>query len=149
MLPFSRIKHICFDVTDIEAAEKLYEKLLGVPSTGINTMILEGGKGVVKTTFFHLESGCIELAYHNLPPSWEGSPLKTAPGFHHVGFETPDFDEALKTLAANGVDPLPRFPMDTGHSKVAFLNPEQTGDILIELHDSAYSRAGGGSDSSK
>jgi methylmalonyl-CoA/ethylmalonyl-CoA epimerase len=149
MLPFSRIKHICFDVRDIEAAEKLFEKLLGAPSTGINTMILEGGKGVVKTTFFHLESGCIELAYHDLPPSWEGSPLKTAPGFHHIGFETSDFDEALRALAANGIDLLPRFPMDTGHSRVAFLNPDQTGNILIELHDSAYSHTVGNGSSSK
>ncbi len=140
MLPFSRIKHICFDVKDIEATEKFLADLLGVPSGGINTMLLEEGKGMVKVAFFHLEQGSIELAYHDLPPSWEGSPLKTAPGFHHIGFETPDFDKALSWLAEKGIHPLPQFPMDTGHSRVAFFHPEQTGGILIELHDSAYTQ---------
>ncbi len=140
MLPFSRIKHICFDVKDIEASEKLFESLLGVPSTGINTMSLEGGKGTVKICFFHLEQGSIELAYNDLPPSWEGSPLITPPGFHHVAFETSDFEGALSWLAEKGIQPLPRFPMDTGHSRVAFFPPEKTGGILIELHDSAYSQ---------
>lgn len=138
MLPFTHIKHICFDVKDIEATEKVLESMLGVPSTGINTMTLEGGKGVVKTTFFHLARGTIELACHDLPPSWDASPIKTPPGFHHIGFETDRFDEALSWLAERGIQPLPRFPMDTGHSRVAFFPPEKTGGILIELHDSAY-----------
>jgi catechol 2,3-dioxygenase-like lactoylglutathione lyase family enzyme len=145
MLPFSRIKHICFDVKDIEATEKFLADLLGVPSTGINTMLLEEGKGLVKVAFFHLASGSIELAYHDLPPSWEGSPLKTAPGFHHIGFETPEFDKALSWLAGKGIHPLPQFPMDTGHSRVAFFRPELTGGILMELHDSAYSEHKSGS----
>ena len=140
MLPFSRIKHICFDVEDIDASEKLFSTLLGVPSTGINTMVLEEGKGLVKVCFFHLEQGSIELAYHDLPPSWKGSPLITPPGFHHIAFETPDFDGALFWLAEKGIHPLPQFPIDTGHSRVAFFETEKTGGILIELHDSAYAQ---------
>jgi len=137
MLPFSRIKHIAFVVKDIEAMEKVLEEVLGVRSTGITTRMLEGGKGVVKTAFFHMEKGSIEIIYQEFPPSWEGSPLKTPPGFHHIAFETPDFEEALSSLAQKGIRPLPRFPMDTGHSRVAFFPPDQTGGILMELHDSA------------
>ena len=140
MLPFSRIKHVCFDVKDIETSEKLFSSLLGVQSTGINTTVLEGGKGQVKICFFHLEQGSIELAQHELPPSWQGSPLITPPGFHHVAFETPDFDGALSWLAEKDIHPLPQFPMDTGHSRVAFFPPEKTDGILIELHDSAYAQ---------
>ena len=140
MLPFSRMEHICFDVTDMESAEKLFEALLGVPSSGIKTMTFKEEKGTVKTCFFHLEKGTIELASHDLPPSWEGSPLKKAPGFHHIGFETSDFEEALSKLAERGIHPLPRFPMDTGHARVAFFPPEQTGGILIELRDAAYGK---------
>ena len=140
MLPFTQIKHICFDVKEIETTEKVLESLLGVPSTGITTTVLEGGKGMVKVCFFHLEKGSIELAYHELPPSWEGSPLIMSPGFHHVGFETPDFDGALSWLAERGIHPLPHFPMDTGHSRVAFFPPDRTGGILIELHDGAYGK---------
>ncbi len=152
MLPFSRIKHVCFSVDDIEASEKLFAGLLGVASTGINTMVMEGGKGVVKTAFFYLEKGSIELVHQELPPSWKGSPLDKPEGFHHVGFETADFAGALASLAAKGIHPLPGFPMDTGHSRVAFFPPEQTGGVLIELHDAGYgsdSRPGAGEGGSK
>ena len=133
MLPFSKINHVCFDVEDIGAAEALFTRLLGVSSTGVTAMPLEGGKGVVKTTFFHLEKGSIELAYHDLPESWKGSPICTGPGFHHIAFEVEDFDEALSSLAEKGILPLPKFPIKTPHGRVAFFHSEQTGGILVEL----------------
>jgi methylmalonyl-CoA/ethylmalonyl-CoA epimerase len=133
MLPFSRIKHVCFDVKDIEKAEALFMKVFGVSSTGIKTLSLEGGRGTVKTTFFHLEEGSIELAYHHLPESWSDSPIKTGPGFHHVAFEVDNFDEALSGLAEKGIFPLPQFPFKTPHGRVAFFYPEQTGGVLMEL----------------
>jgi methylmalonyl-CoA/ethylmalonyl-CoA epimerase len=133
MSPFSRMKHVCFDVEDIEKAEALFRKVFGVPSTGINTISLEGGKGMVKTTFFHMEKGSVELTYHDLPDSWKDSPIKTGPGFHHRAFEVDDFDKALFGLAQQGIFPLPQFPFKTPHGRVAFLQPEKTGGILIEL----------------
>jgi methylmalonyl-CoA epimerase len=133
MRPFSRLKHICFDVEDIDAAEAAFARILGVPSTGVTTMPLNGGKGVVKNTFFHLDRGSIELAHHDLPESWKDSPINTGPGFHHIAFEVSNFDEALSELAKKGITPLPNFPVETPHGKVAFFHPEQTGGFLIEL----------------
>lgn len=132
-MPFSRIKHICFDVEDIEANEALFSQILGVASTGITVMPLDDGRGVVKTTFFHFQHGSIELAYHRLPESWRDSPLNTGPGFHHIAFETPSLDEALLELAVKGIKPLPRFPLKTPRGRIAFLDPRQTGGLLIEL----------------
>jgi methylmalonyl-CoA/ethylmalonyl-CoA epimerase len=133
MLPFSRLKHICFDVEDIEKAGALFAEVFGVQSTGINTISLEGGKGMVKTTFFHLAKGSVELACHHLPESWRDFPINRGPGFHHLAFEVDDFDAALSSLAEQGVFPLPRFPFKTPHGRVAFFQPEQTGGILFEL----------------
>ena len=134
MLPFSRMKHICFEVDDIEKAAALHAKFFGVPSGGINTISLEGGKGIVKKTFFHLEKGSIELTdHHLLPESWKDSPLRTAPGFHHLAFEVSDFDKALSNLARQGILPLPQFQFKTPHGRVAFFPPEKTGGILMEL----------------
>jgi methylmalonyl-CoA epimerase len=133
MFPFLRIKHICFNVQDIEEEEVLFTKILGVRSTGITTSALEGQQGVLKNTFFHLERGSIELAYHDLPESWRDSPINTGPGFHHIAFEVPNFDEALLELARKGIHPLPKFPRKTPHGCVAFLYPKQTGGILFEL----------------
>jgi catechol 2,3-dioxygenase-like lactoylglutathione lyase family enzyme len=98
-------------------------------------MSLEGGRGVVKTTFFHLDKGAIELAYHQLPESWKDSPLNTGPGFHHVAFETNSMDATLRELESKGIHPLPRFPMITPHGVVAFLDPSSTGKILIEIRE--------------
>jgi methylmalonyl-CoA epimerase len=133
VLPFSRLKHICFAVEDIEKAEASWAKLLGLKSTGITVLSLEGGKGIVKNTFFHLEKGSIELVYQDLPPSWKNSPIDRGSGFHHIAFETAHFDEALEVLAKKGIRPLLRFPVETPHGRVAFFPPEQTGGILIEL----------------
>jgi len=87
----------------------------------------------VKTAFFHLEEGSIELAHHRLPESWRDSPIDGAPGFHHLAFEVDDFDQALSGLARQGISPLPHFPFKTPHGRVAFFPPEQTGGILMEL----------------
>ncbi len=140
MLPFSRMKHICFDVEDIEEAEARFTKVFGVPSTGINTISLEGGAGVVKTVFFHLEKGSVELACHCLPESWKDSPINRGHGFHHLAFEADDFDEALSALAGQGISPLPQFPFKTLHGRVAFFPPEKTGGILMELCEKETSK---------
>jgi methylmalonyl-CoA epimerase len=133
MFPFSRIKHICFNVQDIEEGEVVFTKILGVRSTGITAFPLDGQQGVVKNTFFHLEKGSIELAYHDLPKSWRDSPINTGPGFHHIAFEVQNFDEALSELARKGINPLPKFPLKTPLGRVAFFYPKQTGGILFEL----------------
>jgi len=96
-------------------------------------MSLDDGAGEVKTAFFHLDGGSIELAEHHLPKSWGKTPLSTGPGFHHIAFEVARFDETLRELASQGIQPLPRFPMKTPHGRVAFLDPQQTGGILWEL----------------
>ena len=133
MNALGRISHICFDTEDIEKSVELFSRLLGTQCKEINTMSLDDGAGEVKTAFFHLEGGSIELAEHHLPTAWGKTPLSTGPGFHHIAFEVFRFDETLRELASQGIQPLSRFPMKTPHGRVAFLNPQQTGGILWEL----------------
>lgn len=59
---------------------------------------------------------------------------RNGPGIHHVAFGTDDVAAALERARALGVDPIddePR-PGAWGHD-VAFLHPESTGGILLEL----------------
>jgi len=130
-----RINHICFEVEHMEATASLLQRILCIPSAGISTITLDNANGSVQTTFFHLEQGSIELSHHDLHGSWENSPLNRRPGFHHVSFQVPDLGNALAELAGKGVEPLPDFPMDTPHGRIAFLNPDHTGEILIELRE--------------
>ena len=134
-MPLSEIHHVCFDVEDIDATEALLSQILGASSSGIATMPLEGGKGVVRTTFFRLRRGAIELAQHEFPDSWKDSPLNTGPGFHHLAFETPSMEKTLSELASKGILPLPHFPMATPHGVVAFLDPRLTGNMLFEIRE--------------
>jgi len=128
-----RLSHICFDTENIARSVKRFSDLLGAPCPEIKTMSLDNGDGEVKTAFFHLEGGCIELAEHHLPAAWGETPLLTGPGFHHIAFEVSRFDETLNMLEKKGIRPLPRFPMTTPRGRVAFLDPQQTGGILWEL----------------
>ena len=107
----------------MEATASLLQRILCIPSTGISTITLDNANGSVQTAFFHLHG------------SWENSPLNRRPGFHHVSFQVPDLGNALAELAGKGVEPLPDFPMDTPHGRIAFLNPDHTGEILIELRE--------------
>lgn len=133
MTALGRLSHICFDIENIAKSVKLFSGLLGAPCPEIKTMTLDDGDGEVKTAFFHLPGGSIELAEHHLPASWGETPLLTGPGFHHIAFEVSRFDETLKMLESQGIRTLPRFPVVTPHGRVAFLDPQQTGGILWEL----------------
>ena len=58
---------------------------------------------------------------------------------YHLCFEVDDIEEALDELREKGVKLLDEKPR-TGHggAKIAFLNPESTGDILIELAELSH-----------
>lgn len=131
----NKVHHVCFDVKDIEAVERLLRGIFGFPASGVATMPLDGGKGSVKTAFFHFNHGCIELACHDFPDSWRDSPLNTGEGFHHIGFETESLEDTLRELGAKGVRCLAPFPMVTPHGRIAFLDPAHTGGILMELRE--------------
>jgi methylmalonyl-CoA/ethylmalonyl-CoA epimerase len=56
------------------------------------------------------------------------------PGIHHICFDVDDVAATLTALKARGVrliDEIPR--MGAGGKKVAFIHPESTGGVLVEL----------------
>ncbi len=57
-------------------------------------------------------------------------------GINHVAYRVDDIDLALTDLAAVGIRPgyvTPGGVVDTGRTRIAYLNPEDTGALLIEL----------------
>ena len=57
-------------------------------------------------------------------------------GINHVAYRVDDIDLALSDLAAVGIRPgyvTPGGVVDTGRTRIAYLNPEDTGALLIEL----------------
>ena len=56
------------------------------------------------------------------------------PGIQHVAFEVDDLDAALAELAERGVEPLGDAPLPgAGNTRIAFLDPQAFGGILVEL----------------
>ena len=56
------------------------------------------------------------------------------PGIQHVAFEVEDIDAALEELGKRGVEPLGDAPLPgAGGTRIAFLNPQAFGGILVEL----------------
>lgn len=59
---------------------------------------------------------------------------KRGPGLHHVALKCENLEERLKLLALQGVRALPGYPNDgAAGSRVAFLDPKTTGNVLFEL----------------
>jgi methylmalonyl-CoA/ethylmalonyl-CoA epimerase len=65
---------------------------------------------------------------------------KNGQSLFHLCFEVDDIDAALVELKGKGVKLLDEEPrIGHGGSRIAFINPESTGDILIELAEMAES----------
>ena len=126
-----RIAHIGIAVTDLAAARKIYENLLGLHASPVQTV--EEQK--VEVSSLHVDDTNLELT----AGLTEDSPIskfiaKRGEGIHHIAFEVDDIEEELHRLKLSGIrliDEQPRMGAD--NFRVAFIHPKSTGGVLIEL----------------
>jgi methylmalonyl-CoA/ethylmalonyl-CoA epimerase len=124
-----RIDHVGIAVEDLDAAQELYEQLLGA--------VVVGRDALPDTEAVLLEVGDtrIELVAARGPDTPVGKFIASrGPGMHHVAFEVADVAAELGRLAGAGVelvDAEPR-PGLFGHT-VAFVHPRSVGGVLAEL----------------
>jgi len=127
----SKINHIGIAVKSIESALPLYRDVLG--------MALEGTEEVaeqrVRVAFLAVGESRIEL----LEPTSEDSPVrkfleKSGEGIHHIAYEVADLSAALASLKEQNIRLIDENPRFGAHgSRIAFLHPRATGDVLTEL----------------
>ena len=125
------IDHIAIAVPSITAALPLFELLADASGSPIERV--EAQK--VDVAFVGTGAGRIEL----LQPATADSSVqkfldKRGPGLHHIAYRVPDIEGALQRLSAAGIrliDQTPR-PGAGGH-RVAFLHPQSTQGVLVEL----------------
>ncbi len=126
-----KIDHIGIAVKDLDRAIGFYRNQLGLHLEKIETV--EDQK--VRVAFFPLGESSLELLQTTDPSGPVGNFIrKRGEGFHHLSFLVPDLEEALKSLKAKGVrliDDKPR--TGAGGARIAFVHPESTGGLLIEL----------------
>ncbi len=121
------LDHVAIAVRSLDEACRLYQLLSGSECSRPETLDAQG----VRVAF----AGPVELLEPLDPDTPVGRFLaRRGPGLHHIAYGSPDLRADLERLRANGfrlIDEEPR-PGARGHL-VAFLHPESTGGVLVEL----------------
>jgi len=126
-----KIEHIGIAVKDLNASNRLFEKIFGIPA--YKTEVVESEK--VSTSFFSTGPNKIEL----LESTVEDSPIakfieKKGEGIHHIAFEVDDIISEMKRLKEAGFMLLSDEPRAGADNKlVCFIHPKSSNGVLIEL----------------
>ena len=128
-----KIDHVAVVVKSLDEALELYEKILGVKATRVETVPEQG----VKAALIPLkEGGEIELLEPIDPESDSGVArfLKNSgEGLHHVTFEVDNVEEEIKSMTAKGMRMIDEQPRTGLAGRIAFMHPRSTRGVLIEL----------------
>ncbi|WP_281310744.1 methylmalonyl-CoA epimerase [Flavobacterium flavigenum] len=127
----NKIEHIGIAVKNIDDANVLFEKLLGVPSYKMETVETEN----VVTSFFQTGTNKIELLMATNPESAIARFLeKKGEGIHHIAFDVEDIQAEITRLKNEGFVLITDVPKKGADNKlVVFLHPKNTNGVLVEL----------------
>lgn len=127
----NKIEHIGIAVKNMDDANVLFEKLLGVPSYKMESVESEG----VLTSFFLTGTNKIELLMATNPESPIAKFLeKKGEGIHHIAFDVEDIQAEITRLKNEGFVLINEVPKRGADNKlVVFLHPKNTNGVLVEL----------------
>ncbi len=127
----NKIEHIGIAVKNMDDANVLFGKLLGVPSYKEEEVESEG----VLTSFFQTGTNKIELLMATNPESPIAKFLeKKGEGIHHIAFDVDDIHSEIGRLKSEGFVLINEVPKKGADNKlVVFLHPKNTNGVLVEL----------------
>ncbi len=130
MLKPARINHIGVLTTDMDGALRGFRDLLG-----LELERTEQYGDELDIAFLPCGETDVELIVPRRSDGWNAEWLeRVGPSIQHVAFEVDDLDAALGELASRGARTLGPAPRDgAGGMRIAFLEPEQFGGVLVEL----------------
>lgn len=133
MATIKRIDHIAIVVEDIDAALRFWRDALGLDLGHVEDV--PDQKSIV--AFLPTGDSEVELVKPTCSESGIARFLsKRGPGVHHICFEVEDVDNTLDELRERGVRLINETPMiGTGGKKIAFIHPESTHGVLVELYE--------------
>jgi len=126
-----RIHHVAIAVEDIQAVLGFWREALGLELTQTE----EVAEQQTKIACFPAGESEIEL----VEPTSETSGMarylaKRGPGMHHICFEVDNLTEVLSVLKAQGIRLIDETPkIGGGGKRIAFIHPESTYGVLVEL----------------
>ena len=126
-----RIEHIGIAVSDLDKAEAIYERLLGVAGYKREEVESEA----VITSFFKVGPNKVELLQSTRPDGPIAKAIeKRGEGIHHIAFEVADIRAEMARLKAEGFQLLSDEPKRGADNKlVCFVHPKSTSGVLVEL----------------
>jgi methylmalonyl-CoA/ethylmalonyl-CoA epimerase len=127
----NKIEHIGIAVKSLQAANSLYEGLLGIPSYKVEEVSSEQ----VLTSFFLVGDTKIELLEGLHPESAINKFIeKKGEGMHHIAFQVDDIEMEINRLKSLGFIFVNETPKKGADNKlVCFLHPKSAHGVLIEL----------------
>ena len=128
-MKIKRVEHVAIACRNMSDSMKMLESIFGFEKELVETI------GTTNLAMYPVGETYIELLESSNPKSKIAELIKEKnQSLYHLCFEVDDIVSALDELREKGVKLLDEVPR-TGHggAKIAFINPESTGDILIEL----------------
>ena len=128
-MKIKRVEHIAVVVKDMAASARMLENVFGLK------MEYEEQIKSTKLAMIPVGETYIELLQAAAPDSQVAQVLaEKGEGYYHICFEVEDIDDAVEELKAKNVKLLNDVPREGhGGSRIVFINPESTGNFLIEL----------------
>jgi methylmalonyl-CoA/ethylmalonyl-CoA epimerase len=133
MPKIKRIDHIAIVVEDIELALHFWRDVLGLELQHVEDVPDQ------KSIVAFLPTGASEVEL--VKPTSEDSGIsrylkKRGPGIHHICFEVDDIEATLVQLKMKGIHLINERPIfGTGGKRIAFIHPDSTHGVLIELYE--------------
>lgn len=126
-----KLDHIGVAVKDLDQAMKLYKDVFGIEPS----LIYESSYTKAKIAFFPIGNVNVELIQPVSSDSVMGKFLeKRGEGIHHIAYRVRDVDASLNHVDAKGVQLIDKKSRKVRENeRVAFLNPNSTNGVLIEL----------------
>jgi methylmalonyl-CoA/ethylmalonyl-CoA epimerase len=132
-MKIKKIDHIAIVVEDIDNALGFWRDALGLSLSHVEDV--PDQQSVV--AFLPTGASEVELVKPTSPDTGVARFLhKRGPGIHHICFEVDDIEDALASLKADGIRLINETPqIGTGGKKIAFIHPESTHGVLVELYE--------------
>ena len=128
-MKIKRVEHIAVAVNSIDESLGMLRDTFGIK------LEYEEQRGPTRLAMLPIGETYIELLESKAPDSGVSKWIaEKGTGLFHICFEVEDIDGALAELKAKGVklrDETPR--IGHGGSRIAFIDPASTGNVLIEL----------------
>lgn len=132
MTKIIRIDHIAIATSDLEQTLRFWQETLGLNLEELHDVPQENAR----IAFLPVGSSEIELVSPTSPDTGLARFLsKRGPGIHHICLEVDDIEEMLNHLKSYGIRMINEEPIvGRGGVKYAFIHPESTHGVLLELY---------------